>query len=43
MTEEEALKEISKFQSECGKKAQHNILPEHTNTKIEYWLKKRIY
>lgn len=43
MTEEDALKEISKFQSECGKKAQHHILPEHINTKIEYWLKKRIY
>lgn len=40
MTEEDALKEVSKFQSECGKKAQQHILPEHINTKIEYWLKK---
>ena len=43
MTEEDALKEITKFQSECGKKAQQHFLPEHINTKIEYWLKKRIY
>lgn len=37
MTEKEAEEEIKKFQSECGKKAQPHILPEHINTKIEYW------
>lgn len=37
MTEEDALKEVSKFQSECGKKAKQQLLPEHINTKIEYW------
>lgn len=43
MSEEEAIKEVSKFQSECGKKAQQHILPEHCNTKIEYWITKRLY
>lgn len=37
MSEEDALRAVSKFQSECGKKAQQHILPEHINTKIEYW------
>lgn len=37
MSEEDALRAVSKFQSECGKKAQQHILPQHINTKVEYW------
>lgn len=42
-SETEAIKEVANFQSECGKKAQQHLLPKHINTKVEYWINKRLY